>query len=384
MCADDVKRLRSQVARLTRTLKEDELLRLRTQLEERVTAAEENRKAAEIELAERARLFSGTNGFLTELASLPLEENIHSVIARNLRGLVGANAGFCSNYDSERRMLRICGVDIEARVLQEITVLLGRRLEDIEFPVTDETYRQIVAGTVGRVPTVTEVSFGVIPPDLGASVQNLLGAERFIGLAHVINGKLFGTSILALGAGTSDPPAEWLELVAHVVAIFFRRRLAEEKLNRSEREYRLLFENANDFVFLQELDAERRAGRFLRVNEQGARRLGYTQDDLKQLRLADIIAVGFSGFQEIQSDADNQERMLETRLVTKGGELVPVRLHTRYFCREGQRLALSIGRDITGRKLALQELRKSKELLRLKNLVFDRSIAANSIADARE
>jgi len=382
--ADEVKRLKSAVARLTLALKEqDELRRLETQLDERVTAAEGNRKAAELELAERTRLFSGTNGFLTELASLPIGEDIRSVIARNLRSLFGAKAGFCSDYDPERRVLRLGGIDVEAGVLQEIMALLGRSLEEFEFPVTDETYRQIVAGTVGRAQTVTEVSFGVIPPDLGAAVQKLLRAERFIGLAHVVNGQLFGTSILALEAGIPDPPVEWLEPVAHMVAISLRRRLAEEKLKRSEQEYRLLFETANDFVFLQELDAEKKPGRFLRVNDQGCRRLGYTQDELKQLRLKDIIAVDFSGLeQEIQCDGDNQERIFETRLVTKSGGLVPVKLRTRYFGREGQRLALSIGRDITRRKHAIRELRKSKELLRLKNLVFDRSIAANVIADA--
>ncbi len=362
----ELQRLRSEVARLYLALKDqDELRCLKNQLEEQVTATEGKRKAAELELAERAQLFSGTNTLLAELASLPIGEDIRSVVARGLRCLAGATAAFCSDFDPQRRTLRLGGMDVEADVLQQVTVALGQRVEDMEFPVTDETYGQIVAGIVGRVPTVTEVSFGVIPPNVGAAVQRLLRAERFIGLAHVIDGKLFGTSILSLQAGQPDPPKDWLESVAHLVAISLRRRRAEEELNRSEQEYRLLFETANDFVFLHELNDERNPGRFLKVNDLACRRLGYTHDELRQLRLVDIIAVNCGSLrQEVQSDADNQERIVETSLVAKGGDLFPVELRTRYFYREGQRLVLSIGRDIARRRLAIQELQKSEHLAR--------------------
>jgi PAS domain S-box-containing protein len=64
--------------------------------------------------------------------------------------------------------------------------------------------------------------------------QRLLGADRFIGLAHIVDGRLFGTSVLALKKGQRDPPEEWLESLAHTLAVFLRRRIAEEQLRESE------------------------------------------------------------------------------------------------------------------------------------------------------
>jgi len=62
------------------------------------------------------------------------------------------------------------------------------------------------------------------------------------------------------------------------------RKLAEEALQKSEEKYRNLFEHANDSIFI--IDPSSR--RFLDVNENAAKRLGYTRDELLQLTIDNI------------------------------------------------------------------------------------------------
>jgi hypothetical protein len=85
----------------------------------------------------------------------------------------------------------------------------------------------MVSTIVGRRKTLTEVSFGQIPPLVSMSIQKLMNIDRFIAIAYVIEGKLDGTSVLGMKPGQPDPSTELLESFAHIVAISLRRDLDE-------------------------------------------------------------------------------------------------------------------------------------------------------------
>ncbi|MCK9593153.1 MAG: hypothetical protein M0Q91_14210 [Methanoregula sp.] len=84
------------------------------------------------------------------------------------------------------------------------------------------------AKCTGRGKTLTEVCFGQIPPLVGMSIQKLINVDRFTALAYVIEGKLYGTSVLAMKPGQSDPSTELLESFAYIVAISLRRDRDEQ------------------------------------------------------------------------------------------------------------------------------------------------------------
>lgn len=63
------------------------------------------------------------------------------------------------------------------------------------------------------------------------------------------------------------------------------RKRAEEALQESEKMYRTLFEKAPDGVFISDCE-----GRYVDVNATGALMLGYTRDELLQLRISDLVS----------------------------------------------------------------------------------------------
>ena len=348
--------------------------------EARRSKIEQEKEAAATELRERSRLLAESNRLMMELAALPSHGDIRHFIARGLRRVTGAAAASFSEFDPDRRVLRACGIDMDAGLVQKAVALLGQRIEGIESPVTDEAYAEIVGKVVGFRKTLTEVSFGAIPPVAGAAAQLLLGADRFIALAHVIEGRLFGTSMVAMRRTQSDPPTEWLESIAHMVAVTMRRCVAEEALQKREKEYRRLAENASDVIWVLDLDV----GRFSFVSPSVERLRGYTVDEVlaqdarasvsraSWKRLTRLLPERLASF-ERAGGAFFRDEVEQTR---KDGTTVWTEVSSRFVRNEttGHTEVHGVSRDITDRRAV-------EESLRLKDLVFERSIAANSIAD---
>jgi PAS domain S-box-containing protein len=192
--------------------------------------AEEATAAAANALAERNRLLAETNRFIEELTALPAEASAAELITRRVRQITGAVAVGFSEYQPDSRTLRVRGLDMEPGLVQKVVSLFGRRIEEVESPLSPEALAEITTTIVGRRRTLTECTFGAVPPAVGSLAQKLVGADRFIGLAHMIEGRLYGTSLLALKVGQPDPPDDHLESLAHMIAISLRRNTAEADL----------------------------------------------------------------------------------------------------------------------------------------------------------
>ena len=143
------------------------------------------------------------------------------------------------------------------------------------------------------------------------------------------------------------------------------RRRVEEALRESEEKYRSLFEHANDSIFI--VDPSTR--RFLDINENAAKRLGYIRDELLQLTINDID----TPMAAQRNDAIIRE-LLDTGSVTfehthlrKDGTNMPVEISSRVTEYGGQQVFQSIVRDITERKRAEKILQTSHHLLEIAN-----------------
>lgn len=124
-------------------------------------------------------------------------------------------------------------------------------------------------------------------------------------------------------------------------------------LEESERKYRTLFEFANDSIFI--IDPP--TGRFLDVNQNAARRLGYTRDELLQLTIGDLYAPEDAGrnkdiIQELQEKGSTVFEHVQQR---KDGSSMPIEASSRVIEYGGQQVFQSFVRDITKRKIAEAE-----------------------------
>ena len=67
------------------------------------------------------------------------------------------------------------------------------------------------------------------------------------------------------------------------------------ELKGSEEEFRMLFENANDAIFLHEIDDDNIPGKFIKVNEKACQLYGYNREEMLELTPYDLADPSYLG-----------------------------------------------------------------------------------------
>ena len=155
-----------------------------------------------------------------------------------------------------------------------------------------------------------------------------------------------------------EPLDVWLEVRAYPLpeglSVYFRdvteRKRAEETLRR----YRVLAESTRDIVLFIRHD-----GRILDVNEAALREYGYTRDELLPMSIYDLRAPGTAAtIKQQMQQAEKGGVLFETVHRRKDGSTFPVEVSSQGAVIDGERVLLSIIRNITERV----NLRKALEL----------------------
>ena len=146
------------------------------------------------------------------------------------------------------------------------------------------------------------------------------------------------------------------------------RKRAEIELTENEKKFRMLFNNANDAVFVTQLTEGKTYGDFIEVNEIACNKLGYTKEEFLKLSPSAIVYPPFiNDFNKYtQKLLEDSHVIYELIHMAKDRRLIPVEISSHLFTYEGLPTVLSIARDITVRKNTEERLQKTS--LRLRNL----------------
>ncbi len=138
---------------------------------------------------------------------------------------------------------------------------------------------------------------------------------------------------------------------------------AKEKAEESEEAYRMLFENINDAIFVIELTENGKPDKFIQVNDNACKRLGYTKEEFFSLTPYDINSENSKKAIPalMLNILEKKHAIIEMEHLTKDGSIIPVEISTKVTKFKNKPVFLSIARDITERKQAENEIIKAKE-----------------------
>jgi two-component system, cell cycle sensor histidine kinase and response regulator CckA len=138
------------------------------------------------------------------------------------------------------------------------------------------------------------------------------------------------------------------------------REAAEESLRAGEEKYRAVVEQAGDCLILHDMD-----GKIIDCNAFAADLYGYSRDELLSLSLSDLDP----DFFERRQEGASWERVKPSQPVTftarhrkKDGTLIPVEVRLSLVDLKGERLVLSMCRDMTERRKLEIQLQQTQKL----------------------
>jgi PAS domain S-box-containing protein len=156
------------------------------------------------------------------------------------------------------------------------------------------------------------------------------------------------------------------KIILSIIKEITARKKSEIELRESEYKFKMLFNNANDAVFVTQLSQDKTYGDFIEVNEIACKRLGYTKEEFLLLSPSAIISQKSIDDYNLQMDRLLNEGHIiyDTIHKAKDRKLIHVEVNSHLFLFNDHLTVLSIARDITERKQNEEKLRRSSKLLR--------------------
>ncbi|PWB50686.1 MAG: hypothetical protein C3F06_11495 [Candidatus Methanoperedenaceae archaeon] len=133
--------------------------------------------------------------------------------------------------------------------------------------------------------------------------------------------------------------------VVHLARDITERKRAQEDLEIKAQ----LLDSASDFIYVHDFN-----GNFIYMNEAAYRLHGYTKDEMMMKNLRDIMAPEYRKLmdQRIKDLLQKREYVFESVDLVKSNKRIEVEVHSRVIEYGGQKVILSVSRDITLRKQA--------------------------------
>jgi len=305
------------------------------------------RKGAAEALRRRAEDLKAINDMGVALAGASPDTDPYEIIAEALMRITGAVAAGVTSYDLEKREIVLEHVAAEDAFMAKLEAFLGDGSELPRFPLPESTLAGDAASLVTKLAHWDEMPSWGVPEDFAGIVRKAVGGGELFRIVLQYGGELLGSAGLVTREGTEPVSLDTLEVFTNVAAASLGHRKAEEKIRDSEEQFRRLFEESNDGIFIHTME-----GDILDVNPVAEEMLGYARDELVGMNVAEIHPE--EELERVRSALAEMARtgsiLFESRFVRKDGKLIDVDISARVFEMRDRTLVQGIARDVTERK----------------------------------
>ena len=272
----------------------------------------------------------------------------------------------------------ICDALIETRGLSAVWIALFNDNGGLEAAAQaglgqefQPMLRRLKAGDLPeRVQKTLDESGVLVTKNLPSTCSDCPLSEKYAGSGSLSSRLKYGSRVYGLisasvaGKYVDDGEEKGLfEEVAGDIAFGLHDIETEKKLKKSKERYQKYFEKTGDAIFILNMGGEHH-GRILDVNSSAEKQTGYSRDELLGMNMIDDLSAEKPNLnpEEIDRRLERGETVNFTEKKSKkNGSEYWTEVVVTPLEHEGKQANLSINRDVTERKRALEELRKKKK-----------------------
>jgi len=325
---------------------------------------EEILKKRERDLSEKNKQMVFLRDFALNIATEDFDKDLNEFLLIQLKKITRASLVTFSEYNQQNKTLKIRKIKTNKAILNSVLAIANKDILETESPVSEEMYIEITENLIGSRGTLTEMSFGEIPPAVDRLYRKISGVNRFIGIAYILDGRLYGTSLIGIHRDKPDPSKEMLKSFAHIAAVALQNQKIQKQLFKSEQKYKELVNNINDVIFT--IDEQ---GNILYITDEILRVTGFSARELTGRNFSDFIyQEDLPGLlQQFKSTMEGERKPYDFRVVIKSGAAKWVRTSSKPVVLDNDQKGLTgLLSDISTRKLNEQKIKDfltEKELL---------------------
>lgn len=272
-------------------------------------------------------------------------DDLFRKIAEKFRFLTGAVASSFSLYEEKDQLLKPVFLSIDSVVREKLDLLFDSKILEMTFPVGNNIAEQMIEGMINRPKDgIYELSFGIISKEISDKVSEIVGYKSIVALSIVYAKKLIGTCIAYIPSDNPIPDAA-LRIYSDFAGLAIKHKREEESLRRGEKQYRVLFDNANDGIGIVQ------DGRFKLVNDRFVDMSGYTKKEIysspMDVFLHEDCKVDLKEKHERRLRGEKFDNVYQFKGINKAGEVRTIEIVSILIEWEGRPATFDRYRDVT-------------------------------------
>ncbi|MFP4557791.1 MAG: ATP-binding protein [Bacteroidales bacterium] len=302
-----------------------------------------------------------------QIAELEAGQDIVPSMLHSIWKHTNAVLGVFTQYNETQKAMVVKSIEGDGSILKAAIRVVGSKILETPNPLSDDDYVQIVGERIAISKSLTEISFGSIPKVVDIALKKVTGITKFYGVAHILSGKLYGTTLLAFRDNQDPPGIGLLNSFAYLTALSLRKNIAEKALIQKEANLRRITDNICDVVFTTDLNLkttyvtpsiEKLTGET--VEEYMSRSINELHPPETVTYLKSVLAQEFEREKDPSVDK-NRSRIIEADFIKANGTVITISMHISFIRDDnGTPIGLQgVSRDITELKKAEQKLRDS-------------------------
>ncbi len=241
------------------------------------------RKTAEKALFDKNKHLSLLNEYSMKLSSASVNEDIYSIAANTIKQLTNAIDATISYYDEKNNELVISYNTLSNEENNKIKKVIGRELKGFRTKLNEKHYNAIVEEGITYKNSVSEATFGSVPPSIGNILKRTFNINWLGGIALMHKNKLVGTVVFVGGKKSKKVDNEILKTFGGITANAIQRWMAEKSLIESEEKFRNLAEKSPLAIMIYQ------ENRFVYTNQMAENLTGYSKEELYSKNYWDIV-----------------------------------------------------------------------------------------------